>query len=354
MLPVGPLEAPVAPVAALRRIAYLLERSQAGEFRIKAFRTAVAAVEAMPAAQLAERAAAGTLTDLPGVGETTATVIGQALAGVLPDYLADLQQRTTHPLAAGGELTYAALVGDLHCHTDASDGTAPLAEMARAAIELGQQWSAITDHSPRLRVAHGLSTQRLREQIGQVRALDAQIEPGFQLFTGIEVDILLDGSLDVDPQLLPDLDVVTASAHWQLAMPAEQMTPRLLAAVAHPRVAVLGHVTGRLVAGPRGRRAQSAFDASAVFQACAATGTAVEINSRPERRDPPDELIRLADSFGCLFAVDSDAHAPGHLDMKAYGAERAEALGIPLARIVTTWPAEQVRAWARQPAQWAR
>ena len=123
------------------------------------------------------------------------------------------------------------------------------------------------------------------------------------------------------------------------------MTRRLVAAVSNPRVDVLGHVTGRLVEGSRGTRPQSTFDAEAVFEACAATGVAVEINSRPERQDPPDDLLLLALELGCLFSIDSDAHAPGQLSLIDHGAERAERLGVPAERIVTTWPLDRLREW---------
>ena len=148
--------------------------------------------------------------------------------------------------------------------------------------------------------------------------------------SGIEVDILDDGGLDQTEEMLGRLDLVTASVHSKLKMSREPMTRRMVAAVSNPRVNVLGHCTGRLVTGNRGTRPQSDFDARAVFEACAEHDVAVEINSRPERCDPPDELVELALEIGCLFAVDSDAHAPGQLEMKAYGAERAERLGVPL------------------------
>lgn len=349
MLGVAPLEAPIAPVAALRRIAYLLERSRAGTYRVKAFRTAIEAVRGLDPDELADRVAAGTLTDLPGIGDTTAGVIAEAVAGRLPAYLAELQDRTGVPLASGGEATYAALTGDLHSHTDWSDGGSPIEEMALTAIELGQQWLAITDHSPRLKIANGLSAARLRTQIARVRAIDGALGGRFRLLTGIEVDILDDGDLDQESALLTELDIVTASVHSGLRMASAPMTRRMIAAVENPRVNVLGHATGRLVEGSRGTRPQSDFDARAVFAACAATGTAVEINSRPERCDPPDDLVRLAVSLGCLFAVDSDAHAPGQLDMKAYGAQRVEDLGVPVDRVVTTWPVERLLRWAADP-----
>ena len=147
--------------------------------------------------------------------------------------------------------------------------------------------------------------------------------------------------------MLGRLDIVTASVHSKLRMNAAPMTKRMVAAVSNPRVNVLGHCTGRLVEGNRGTRPQSSFDAEAVFTACLENNTAVEINSRPERCDPPDELILVASELGCLFAIDSDAHAPGQLEMKQYGCARAERLGIDGDRIITTWDADRLLDWAR-------
>jgi putative hydrolase len=134
--------------------------------------------------------------------------------------------------------------------------------------------------------------------------------------------------------------------HSKLKMEKAAMTRRMVAAVHNPFTNVLGHCTGRLVTGNRGTRGQSEFDAKAVFEACAETGTAVEINSRPERRDPPTDLLELAIETGCLFSIDSDAHAPGQLDFQVYGCARAEELGLDPDRIVNTWPAEKLLAWA--------
>jgi putative hydrolase len=273
-------------------------------------------------------------------------VISQGLGGELPAYLADLQDNAAAPLVSGGEHMYAAVVGDLHSHSDWSDGGSPIDEMVLSAVELGQEWMALTDHSPRLRVANGLSVARLTQQLKVVDAVNASLGERFRLLRGIEVDILEDGTLDQTAEMLAQLDVVTASVHSKLAMDSAPMTRRMIAAVRNPRVNVLGHCTGRLVEGGRGIRKQSQFDARAVFEACAENDVAVEINSRPERRDPPDELIDLALSLGCRFALDSDAHAPGQLDFKAYGCERADRLGVPADRIVTTWPVERVLEWA--------
>jgi len=147
--------------------------------------------------------------------------------------------------------------------------------------------------------------------------------------------------------VLGRLDVVVASVHSKLRMDAGPMTRRMVEAVRNPHTDVLGHCTGRLVTGGRGTRPQSTFDAEAVFTACRDHGVAVEINSRPERQDPPDELVALALELDCLFSIDSDAHAPGQLDFLDHGAARATALGVPPERIVTTWPREELLEWTR-------
>jgi putative hydrolase len=222
--------------------------------------------------------------------------------------------------------------------------------MVLTAVELGHEWLVLTDHSPQLRVANGLTAERLTKQLAIVEAINRSLGGQFRLLKGIEVDILDDGALDQTDAMLGKLDLVTASVHSKLKMNRTPMTKRMVAAVSNPRVNVLGHCTGRLVEGSRGTRPQSDFDARAVFEACAEHDTAVEINSRPERRDPPDDLIRLAMDIGCLFAIDSDAHAPGQLEMKAYGCERAEALGIDPDRIVNTWDVERLLEWAAEAA----
>ncbi|WP_055585078.1 PHP domain-containing protein [Peterkaempfera griseoplana] len=332
------------PVEALNRIAFLLERDQAATHRVKAFRTAAATIAGLPRTEVEQRRRAGTLTALPGIGPRTAAVVEQALQGATPEYLDDLEQRARQPLTEGGRELRAALRGDCHLHSDWSDGGSPIPLMAETARSLGHQWAVLTDHSPRLTVARGLSPDRLREQLRVVAELNATLAP-FRLLTGIECDILDDGSLDQEPGLLAQLDIVVASVHSKLRMDAPAMTRRMLAAVRNPRVDVLGHCTGRLVTG-RGRP-ESQFDAEAVFAACAESGTAVEINSRPERRDPPRRLIREALDAGVLFAVDTDAHAPGQLDWQIYGCARAEECGVPASRVVNTLPAERLLAWSR-------
>jgi putative hydrolase len=336
------------PVSALRRISYLLERNGADTYKVRAFRHAATALESVPEPELAELANAGRLQTLPGVGKSTAQAIAEALAGDVPAYLSKLEgDPAPVVLDPAAQALLDQLQGDCHSHSDWSDGGSPIREMAEAARDLGRGYLVLTDHSARLTVAHGLDAERLRNQLEVVATLNGELDP-FRILTGIEVDILEDGSLDQDLDLLAELDVVVASVHSKLRMDEQTMTKRMLAAIESPHTDILGHCTGRLITGKG--RPQSSFDAEAVFTACARTGTAVEINSRPERQDPPEDLLRLAIELGCLVSIDTDAHAPGQLEWLARGCVNAVQADVPEDRVVNRASADDILAWTASHA----
>jgi len=332
----------MGPVEALDRVVYLLDRALAESQKVRAFVRARDVAVEVGDDELASRHTAGTLTELAGIGPVTAKVIGEALDGEVPSYIAKLEPETAIPVGDGGELR-AALKGDCHSHSTWSDGGASIETMARSAQALGHDYLVMTDHSPRLTVAHGLSAERLRAQLEEIHKLNEQLAP-FRILTGIEVDILPDGNLDQDPRLLAQLDVVVASVHSKLRMPREDMTRRMVLALANPVVDILGHCTGRKVVGS-GRPA-SQFDAEIVFAACSRFDVALEINCRPERQDPPDELLAMAVDWGLHFSIDTDAHAPGQLEWQNYGCDKAAKAGITPERVVNTQSAMDLIAWA--------
>ena len=328
---------------ALERIAELLERMREPTYRVRAFRTAAASVKALGRDELAGLAATGRLRNLAGVGEKTERVVLQALAGEVPSYLARLEGELPDTTTGPGAELRAALRGDCHTHSDWSDGGSPIDEMARAARDLGHEYVALTDHSPRLTVANGLSPERLRRQLDVVAELNEDLAP-FRILTGIEVDINEDGSLDQEPELLGRLDVVVGSVHSALRSESRAMTVRMVTALADPNLDILGHMTGRMRTRKR-NRPESTFEAEIVFAAAARFDKAIEVNSRPERLDPPKRLLRLAIEAGCRVAIDSDAHSPGQLFWLGNGCERAFLTGVTPAMIVNALPADELLAW---------
>ncbi|MGH9273361.1 MAG: PHP domain-containing protein [Acidimicrobiales bacterium] len=332
----------MSPADALDRVVYLKDRALEESRRIQAYVNARDLVLELGDGEIAQRHQDGTLQDLPGIGPSTAKVITLALDGGIDEYLAKLEEETAIEVGEGAELRDA-LRGDCHSHTTWSDGGAPVEVMARTAMALGHEYLVVTDHSPRLTIAHGLNRERLLEQLDEIERVRELVAP-FRILTGIEVDILQDGGLDQDDDLLERLDIVVASVHSKLSMPEAEMTRRMVLAVASPHVDILGHCTGRKVVGTG--RPQSKFDPDIVFAACARFDTAVEINCRPERQDPPEELLSLALDWGCKVSIDTDAHAPGQLEWQTYGCDKAAKMGIEPDIIVNTMPADDLIAWA--------
>jgi putative hydrolase len=346
----------VDPTAALERIVYLLDRQLAPAQKARAFQKAAEIVAALPDGELERRVRAGTLQELPGIGKSTGTAIAQAVAGETPDYLTKLEATSTIPLGEGADLRHA-LRGDCHTHSEWSDGGAPIEKMARTAAALGHDYLVLTDHSARLTIAHGLDAERLSNQLDVVAELNETLAP-FRVLTGMEVDILEDGTLDMTDEMLARLDVVVASVHSKLRMDRQAMTRRMVLAIASPHTDILGHCTGRKLASsgiqvasdPEVKRPESAFDADIVFAACAQFDTAVEINCRPERQDPPDDLLDLALEYGCKVSIDTDAHAPGQLEWQAYGCDKAARHGVEPDEIVNTMGADDLVEWAASHA----
>jgi DNA polymerase (family 10) len=225
--------------------------------------------------------------------------------------------------------------GDLHTHTVASDGHNTIGEMARAALERGYEYLAITDHSATHGFGNDVSPDQLRRQIELVREANAEID-GIELLAGSEVNILPDGSLDYDDELLSQLDWIVASAHTSFGMDEQAMTARIVAAIEHPLVDVIGHPTGRLIE----RREPYALDLEAIFAAAARTGTFLEINANPDRRDLSDVNARAAARAGVTLTIDSDAHRTRTLANMRWGVATARRAWLTREHVANT------RSWA--------
>jgi len=328
---------------ALQLAIYYLDRELASSQKVRAFQRALGIVNELSDEQLVAIEASGKLTDLPGIGKSTGAVIAAAVAGTANTYLDDLERRSRIPIGEGAELR-SVIKGDCHVHSTWSDGGATIEDMAGAAGALGHEYVVMTDHSPRLTIAHGLSEERLAEQLDEIDRLNESLAP-FRVLSGLEVDILVDGRLDLSDEMLTRLDVVVASVHSKFRLPADEMTQRMVLAIANPHVDVLGHMTNRKVVGTG--RAPSEFDPDMVFAACAQFGTAVEINCRPERQDPPVELLDLALEWECLLAINTDAHAPGQLEWQPYGCDKAAMAGADPGQVINTWSADDLLAWTQ-------
>ena len=337
------MSSPRDPIADLRRIAFLLEAAQEPSYRVRAFRGAAATLTELGAEQVSLIAESGGLRELSGIGEVTERTILESLRGEEPVYLRRLESTEGTPLAEGAARLRETIRGDCHAHTEASDGGSSIREMADAAIEIGHDYLVISDHSPRLTVANGLSPERLRAQLDEIATLNEELAP-FRILTGIEVDINEDGSLDQEPELLSRLDVVVGSVHSALRSEERKMTVRMVTALANPHLDILGHCTGRMRTRKR-NRPPSAFDPELVFAAAARFDKAIEINSRPERLDPPKRLLRLAVEAGCRVSIDTDAHAPGQLAWLGNGCERAFLCGVTPPMIVNAMDVNGLLAW---------
>src|SRR2546422_4743938 len=325
----------IAAAQALSEIGYLLRQNEKERFRAKAFSAAAWSI-AMQRPDLESLRRPESLPQIEGVGEGIARVLSDIVQPGQSRYLNRLREQMPQPARGDeSELDFDDYQGDVHSHTDWSDGRATMLEMAQGAQALGYSYLGITDHSPRITVVHGLNAERLVAQSREMAEVQSQVD-GLTLLQGIEVDILEDGSLDLPDAVLEILDVVIASPHVKLRQEPAAMTERMMRAVSHPHVDVIGHPTGRRP----GSREGASYDFELVFQEAAKRGVALEIDCDPARMDLSPEMARLAYGSGCSFAIDADAHAPAefaYVPMALWMARRA---GIPRDPILNFKPLE--------------
>jgi putative hydrolase len=310
-------------------------------FRARAFAEA-AQMLIMYRPDLATEAGRRSVRALPGVGERIEQIVNEVAGEGSSSYLARLRAEAGAEIGNTTVLDQAAYQADLHTHTPWSDGRAPLAEMAEAALAQSFRGLGVTDHSPHMTVVKGLTPERLAAQREEIEAV-RQAYPRLTILQGIEVDILEDGSLDLDDDTLGALDLVIASPHVKLRMPRDQMTERMLRAVSHPAVSILGHPTGRRP----GSRPGADYDTEAVFREAARRGVLIEIDCDPNRVDVGPELAAKALAWGCDFALDSDAHAPRDFGYIELGLWVPEVAGVPQERIVNWLPIPDLQAKLR-------
>jgi putative hydrolase len=319
----------IAAAQVLSEIGYLLRQDPEEKFRAKAFSQAAWSV-ALQRPDLEALHRANELTTLEGVGAGIAKVLAEVMETGHSRYLDRLREQMKQPARDDeSSLDFAHYHGDIHSHTNWSDGKATMLEMARGAEAMGYHYLGVTDHSPRIKVVNGLDAERLLAQSHELAEVQAQV-PGVALLQGIEVDILEDGALDLPDMVLELLDVVIASPHVKLRQEPAAMTERMLRAVSHPHVTVIGHPTGRRP----GSREGATYDFEAVFKEAARHHVALEIDCDPARMDLSPEMARLALELGCDFSLDADAHAPAEFAYVPMGMWMARRAGIPEGRIL--------------------
>ncbi|MHB8610869.1 MAG: PHP domain-containing protein [Candidatus Dormibacteraceae bacterium] len=314
----------------LSEIGYLLRQDPEEKFRAKAFSAAAWSL-AISRPDLSALHGSNELTTLDGVGPGIAKVLAEVLeTSGQSRYLDRLREHMKQPARDDESvLDFARYKGDVHSHSKWSDGKATMLEMARGAAAMGYSYLGVTDHSPRIKVVNGLNADRLLAQSREMAEVQAQV-PGVALLQGIEVDILEDGALDLPDMVLELLDVVIASPHVKLRQDPAAMTERMLRAVSHPHVDVIGHPTGRRP----GSREGASYDFEAVFREAAKNGVALEIDCDPARMDLSPEMARFALELGCNFTLDADAHMPAELAYVPMGMWMARRAGIPQERIL--------------------
>jgi putative hydrolase len=327
----------IAAAQALSEIGYLLRQDPEEKFRAKAFSAAAWSV-AIQRPDLPSLHGSNELTTLEGVGAGIAKVLSDLIENGQSRYLERLREQMKQPAREDESvLDFAGYQGDVHSHSDWSDGKATMLEMARGAEAIGYRYLGVTDHSPRITVVHGLNAERLLAQSHQMAEVQKKV-PGVTLLQGIEVDILEDGTLDLPDAVLEILDVVIASPHVKLRQEPAAMTERMLRAASHPHVDVIGHPTGRRP----GSREGATYDFEAVFKEAALHNVALEIDCDPARMDLSPEMARLALDCGCNFTLDADAHSPAefaYVPMAMWMARRA---GIPQDRILNFLPLDEL------------